>query len=387
MRRPNHSEVALKSFEPLLSLLATIADPRRAEGKLYQLPHVLLFSIFAIVSGANSYRGIRTYVMVHRQKLNKAFKIKWKRPPAHTAIRYILQGLSAADVEKAFREHAANLNLAPGGRQRARHRLRRQDAQGQFRQLQRHQGQAGAQRVRGRYGAGSGPYRNRRKIQRDPRGAEAVAGTRRGGTYRHLRRHALPKKTFEAAAAADAHLIVQLKDNQPILCQKAEAVCAAAEPLSSVQTVDEKRRNRHETRAIAVFDAKPAVSGTEWEPHVAAVIRSSARSTTSNPPLASGSSSRETSFYLSSRPVDAKIAADAIRKHWGIENKSHYTRDVTLREDASRIRNNPGIFARLRSFGYNILRCNQSDTIPQDRFAIALGGVKSILSLTFSRER
>jgi hypothetical protein len=105
----------LKSFEPLLSLLATIPDPRRAEGKLYQLPHVLLFSIFAMVSGANSYRGIRTYVKVHRKELNKAFKVKWKRPPAHTAIRYILQGLSATDVEKVFREHAANLNLAPAG--------------------------------------------------------------------------------------------------------------------------------------------------------------------------------------------------------------------------------------------------------------------------------
>jgi hypothetical protein len=108
-------EVALKSLDPFLSLLAAIADPRRAEGKIYQLPHVLLFSIFAIVSGANSYRGIHTYVKVHRQKLNKAFEIKWKRPPAHTAIRYILQGLSASDVEKVFREHAANLNLAPAG--------------------------------------------------------------------------------------------------------------------------------------------------------------------------------------------------------------------------------------------------------------------------------
>jgi hypothetical protein len=103
----------LKSLEPFLSLLATIPDPRRSEGKLYQLPYVLLFSIFAIVSGANSYRGIRTFVKVHREELNKAFKIKWKRPPAHTAIRYILQGLGAADVEKAFREHASGLNRAP----------------------------------------------------------------------------------------------------------------------------------------------------------------------------------------------------------------------------------------------------------------------------------
>jgi hypothetical protein len=109
--QPNRLEVAVKSFERFLALLATIHDPRRAEGKLYQLPYVLLFSILAIVSGANSYRGICTFIKVHRRKLNKAFKISWQRPPAHTAIRYILQGLTAADVEKAFREHAAKLNL------------------------------------------------------------------------------------------------------------------------------------------------------------------------------------------------------------------------------------------------------------------------------------
>ena len=102
----------MKSFAHLLSRLAAIPDPRRAEGKLYQLPHVLLFSILAIVSGANSYRGICTFIKIHRGKLNRAFKIGWKRPPAHTAIRYILQGLAAVDVEKVFREHAANLNLA-----------------------------------------------------------------------------------------------------------------------------------------------------------------------------------------------------------------------------------------------------------------------------------
>ena len=100
----------MKSLDPLLSQLATIPDPRRAEGKLYQLPYILLFSIFAIVTGANSYRGIRTFIEVHRARLNKAFKIKWKRPPAHTAIRYILQGLNGGDVEKAFRDNAAGLN-------------------------------------------------------------------------------------------------------------------------------------------------------------------------------------------------------------------------------------------------------------------------------------
>ena len=44
----------MKSLGPLFAILATIPDPRRAEGKLYQLPHVLPFSIFAIVSGAKT---------------------------------------------------------------------------------------------------------------------------------------------------------------------------------------------------------------------------------------------------------------------------------------------------------------------------------------------
>jgi hypothetical protein len=148
----------------------------------------------------------------------------------------------------------------------------------------------------------------------------------------------LSKKTFEAAAAANAHLIVQLKDNQPSLCQKVEAACVTAMPLSGVQTVDAKRRNRHEIRAIAVFDATPAVTGTEWEPYVAAVIQVERAVNAFQPATGLWKASLETSFYLSNRAVDAKLAADAIRKHWAIENKSHYTRDVTLREDASRIR-------------------------------------------------
>jgi len=102
------------AFSPLLDVLADIPDPRRAEGKLYKLPYVLLFSILAIVSGCNSYRGIVTFIDVHRHRLNAAFSLTWRRAPAHTAIRYILQGLDPATVEAAFRRHAALLQAAGG---------------------------------------------------------------------------------------------------------------------------------------------------------------------------------------------------------------------------------------------------------------------------------
>ena len=136
-----------------------------------------------------------------------------------------------------------------------------------------------------------------------------------------------------------------------------------------------------------MFEAKPAVAETEWEPHVAAIIRVERTVYHFQPATGRWRSSFETSFYLSSRPLAAKTAAAAVRQHWGIENTSHHSREVTFREDASRLRKNPGVFARLRSFAYNILKSNQTDSIPQDRLAAAFGGLKSIFSMTFSKER
>jgi len=100
------------AFSPLLDMLADVPDPRRAEGMLYKLPHVLLFSILAVVTGCNSYRGIVTFIDVHRHKLNAAFGLNWRRAPAHTAIRYILRGLDPAALEAVFRRHAAQLQAA-----------------------------------------------------------------------------------------------------------------------------------------------------------------------------------------------------------------------------------------------------------------------------------
>lgn len=68
----------------------------------------------------------------------------------------------------------------------------------------------------------------------------------------------------------------------------------------------------------------------------------------------------EVAYYLSSATgLTATAWGDAIRGHWGIENRNHYVRDVSCDEDKCRIRDNPGIMARARSFALNILRKNR----------------------------
>jgi hypothetical protein len=54
-------------------------------------------------------------------------------------------------------------------------------------------------------------------------------------------------------------------------------------------------------------------------------------------------------------------------------------RDGSFAEDASRIRRNPGIFARLRSFAANILHFNGIHNVSDGR--IAFGGINAILGM------
>ena len=72
------------AFTHLLAMLCDIADPRRAEGKLYGLPHVFLFSILAVMAGANSYRAIHSFIDVHLHRLKQTFGLNWRRAPAYT---------------------------------------------------------------------------------------------------------------------------------------------------------------------------------------------------------------------------------------------------------------------------------------------------------------
>ena len=62
-------------FSNLLAALADVPDPRRAQGKRYPLPYMLLFTVLALLSGAKSYRGIMTFLEQSPEHLNHHFGV------------------------------------------------------------------------------------------------------------------------------------------------------------------------------------------------------------------------------------------------------------------------------------------------------------------------
>lgn len=105
-------------FARLLAALDEVPDPRRAQGKRYPLPYLLLFTVLAVLSGAGSYRGILTFLKQRRLLLNQTFKTELKRAPALNTVRTVLQALQTETLEAAFRQHAQGLLPTPEEGQR-----------------------------------------------------------------------------------------------------------------------------------------------------------------------------------------------------------------------------------------------------------------------------
>jgi predicted transposase YbfD/YdcC len=137
--------------------------------------------------------------------------------------------------------------------------------------------------------------------------------------------------------------------------------------------VDRHRRGRHEERRIEVFAPSPADLPAGWRGgDIAAVARITRRTWVRD--TASGLWRRrdEVAYYACQLRLDAATFGGLVRGHWGIENRAHHVRDRVLREDDSRIRTKPGMFARLRSFALNLLRANGIGNVSEALDANAL---------------
>lgn len=75
--------------------------------------------------------------------------------------------------------------------------------------------------------------------------------------------------------------------------------------------------------------------------------------------------SRQTRYYISSLPNDAKRILKVVRGHWGIENGLHWILDIAFQEDQSRLHKGHGAhnFGMLRHIALNLLKQEKNEKI------------------------
>ena len=169
------------------------------------------------------------------------------------------------------------------------------------------------------------------------------------------------RETAQAIVARQADYVITLKDNQPTLLADvsahfidlAERDYAPAE-VKRHKTV-EKGHGRLERREYYVCPLPESLRRKHrWQG--LRTIGMVYRERTNGEKLQT-----ETSYFISSLSARVRTLAGHVRDHWGIENRLHWTLDVTFSEDRSRIRkgDGPEIASTLRRLALSIL---QQDT-------------------------
>ena len=183
------------------------------------------------------------------------------------------------------------------------------------------------------------------------------------------------KKTFEAARDSGNALLVQVKANQPSLLDALHVIAAIEPATDRFESVDRNRhRNRHgrqEHRLVETFDVTGTLAA-EWDDLIGCAARITRLTWHKDTQSGFWQATEEVSFYVCQVLLGAQAIGHAVRTHWGIENRSHYVRDVTFGEDNSRTRIKPVHFARFRSFALNILRANGVENIAHELYVKAL---------------
>src|SRR3970282_426621 len=94
--------------------LAQLSDPRRAQGRRYELTPLLIGTLLAMACGATAYRKVHCFLAARWQRLIAVFGGTWKRAPACPAVRNVRRELDPGALETACRAHSPALRAAHG---------------------------------------------------------------------------------------------------------------------------------------------------------------------------------------------------------------------------------------------------------------------------------
>ncbi len=346
-------------YSTLMDAVVDIPDPRKARGKRHPWAVLLTLISAALLAGQRSGRAIGQWVDEHAGELQTHLSLPPRPLPSPSTFRRSLRALHVAALEARVAQFTQTLDEPPPVLEAAPW-----------------QGQAvDGKAVRGAQAHGAkvhllslvrhGPGLVRKQVRVRDKSNEITAvptllqDQDLRGTVTTMDAVLTQQAIAQQILDQQGHYLMIVKENQPALSAAIALVLKVPPPPAPASHVDQvttitKGHGRLETRTL---ERTGALNGyVDW-PGVGQVLRRTCQRIT----LKTGEVSEAVRYGITSLGWQEASAAqvEALwRGHWGIENRVHYVRDVTLGEDAgqSHVGSAPQALAALRTGLLSLLR-------------------------------
>jgi predicted transposase YbfD/YdcC len=311
-----------------LRYFAELTDPRVERTREHVLEEILLIAIAAVLSGASGWNEIADYGKAKKEWLSTFLRLPGGIP-SHDTFNRVFSALDPEQLEKGFVAWVASIAKLTAGEVVA--------IDGKALRSTRQTGKKTLVHMVSAWANSNNLVLGQRKVDDKSNEITAIPKLLQAleltgtvvtidamGCQRAIAQHIVEKK---------ADYILAVKQNQGHLLEEIQDSFRMLSVEGIAEEVD-GGHGRVERRTCSVIgDLSLLEKASAWT-----ALRSVVRIEAERFDKATGTTEKETRYYISSLPPQAKELNNAIRQHWGIENKLHWVLDVAFGEDLSRKR-------------------------------------------------
>ena len=191
------------------------------------------------------------------------------------------------------------------------------------------------------------------------------------------------KETVKAIVEAEGDYVLALKKNQKTFYEDVKDYLDDEEILKEIEKENysedkEKSHSKIITRKYYMTDKIKWLNGKEkWEK-----LKSIGVEIKISESIKTGEITEERRYFIISFKDDIHSYADAVRKHWGVENNLHAPLDIVFKEDANRTLEKNGA----KNLGILKRICLAILKFVQTYYNMSLNKIRFLLSLDFETE-
>lgn len=340
--------------ESLAFHFSSLHDPRREHLKEHSLVDILLIAVCAMLCGAEGFADFEQFGKAKLEFL-RGFLALPNGIPSHDTFARVFGMISPEQFAQCFQRWTEGLRHAVGAEVVAI------DGKSLRRSMDRSKGK-GAIHMVSAWAQANRLVLGQIKVDEKSNEVTAIPELLRAlnlaGCIVTIDAMGTQTKIAAEIIAAEADYVLALKGNQGTLHEEAKTFLedAEAEGFPDIAhgflETEEKAHGRVEARKYWICGK------VEWLTQHARWAGLRSIGMVESTRTVGGKVSVERRFYITSLAPDVATFARAVRGHWAIENTLHWSLDVSLNEDQSRVREGHAAqnLARLRHITLNLLQ-------------------------------